>query len=126
MLSIIKDSSFRQKLNRVHIGLKAPYSASQNSISTIEDTHKNMAYCAEYQRPISVIDQVLHRKDNCWFTEEQNAEFEERFKRIKKRLEDPRLYIAMVGDFNAGKSTFLNRMVKLDILKVENCDFIFF
>ena len=79
-----------------------------------------MAYCAEYQRPISVIDQVLHRKDNCWFTEEQKAEFEKQFKRIKKRLEDPRLYIAMIGDFNAGKSTFLNRMVKLDILKVEH------
>ena len=39
--------------------------------------------------------------------------------RIRDRLADPRLYLAVVGEFNAGKSTFINALIREDLLRAE-------
>src|SRR5690349_24995792 len=35
-----------------------------------------------------------------------------RAERVRKRLRDPALYLAVVGEFNSGKSTFINMLLR--------------
>jgi GTP-binding protein EngB required for normal cell division len=40
-------------------------------------------------------------------------------KRVRDRIDDPRLYLAIVGEFNAGKSTFINALLREDLLRTD-------
>lgn len=44
------------------------------------------------------------------------AEFQQKIDRIKARQQDPNLYLAVVGEFSSGKSTFINALLKDDDL----------
>jgi GTPase SAR1 family protein len=40
-------------------------------------------------------------------------------KRIRKRCADPNLYLAVIGEFSSGKSTFINALLRDDKIDRE-------
>jgi len=46
-------------------------------------------------------------------------ELQQQIDRIKQRQKDPNLYLAVIGEFSSGKSTFINALLKDDLLKTS-------
>jgi len=53
--------------------------------------------------------------------EEKRQRFLKMVKLIQKRLENPYLHTALIGDFSTGKSTFINALIKRELLKTAWC-----
>lgn len=49
-----------------------------------------------------------------------NEKHSRQLKDIKRRYHDPELKLAVIGEYNTGKSTFINAMLKKDYLSTEN------
>ena len=47
------------------------------------------------------------------------VELQQKIDRIRQRQQDPNLYLAVVGEFSSGKSTFINALLKEDLLKTS-------
>jgi putative FmdB family regulatory protein len=47
------------------------------------------------------------------------VDLQQSIERIKKRYSDPNLYLAVVGEFSSGKSTFINALLRDDLLKTS-------
>lgn len=47
------------------------------------------------------------------------VDLQQSIERIKKRYGDPDLYLAIVGEFSSGKSTFINALLRDDLLKTS-------
>lgn len=45
------------------------------------------------------------------------SQMEQGMERIRQRLNDPNLYLAVIGEFSSGKSTFINALLRDDLLK---------
>ena len=45
------------------------------------------------------------------------SELNGRLQQIQRRREDPNLYVAVVGEFNCGKSTFINALLHQNLLQ---------
>lgn len=69
----------------------------------------NFRECMEYTAD------VANRLPN--LPEQKKRRFLKAADRIWKRAGNPYLHVALIGDFSAGKSTFINAFVKKDILK---------
>ncbi len=50
----------------------------------------------------------------------RRGELEERIKAIGRRVDDPNLYLAVVGEFSSGKSTFINALLRDPLLVSSN------
>lgn len=53
------------------------------------------------------------------FTDERMAELRHEQEHLQRRMSDERLYVGVVGEFSSGKSTFINALLGLDILKED-------
>ena len=53
------------------------------------------------------------------WSEEEWRTVAEQITRLKHRCGDPRLYLGVVGEFSSGKSTFINALLGLDLLKED-------
>lgn len=51
------------------------------------------------------------------FTMHSKEWYEEAIEKITKRADNPYLNVALIGDFSSGKSTFINALIKQNILK---------
>ena len=49
-----------------------------------------------------------------------SAKYQEQLKELEKRYNDPVLKLAVIGDFNTGKSTFINALLKKSLLSTDN------
>ena len=49
--------------------------------------------------------------------EQKKRHFLKSIEKMKKRASDPYLYVALIGDFSTGKSTFINALIQKNILK---------
>lgn len=47
------------------------------------------------------------------------SEIDFQIKQIQKRRSDPNLYLAVIGEFSSGKSTFINSLLRDDLLKTS-------
>jgi ribosome biogenesis GTPase A len=50
---------------------------------------------------------------------EVNKEIQQRINYIQKRRNDSNLYLAVIGEFSSGKSTFINALLRDDLLKTS-------
>lgn len=50
----------------------------------------------------------------------KRVEIWQQIKRIRQRYNDPNLYLAVVGEFSSGKSTFINALLRDELLKTSN------
>lgn len=51
------------------------------------------------------------------FNREQNDKFQDDFNRIWEKQRDPRLNVAVIGEFSSGKSTLINTLIHKNLLK---------
>jgi GTPase Era involved in 16S rRNA processing len=62
------------------------------------------------------VEQVIERAN---IPAEVRTELRERLNEIFYRRTDPHLYMAVVGEFNSGKSTFINALLRQEVLKTS-------
>lgn len=55
----------------------------------------------------------------CGWTDDDRIPILADLKQIQSRLADPRLYLGVVGEFSAGKSTFINALLGVELLKED-------
>lgn len=49
----------------------------------------------------------------------QRGELHQLIQRIQQRQNDPNLYLAVIGEFSSGKSTFVNALIRDNLLKTS-------
>ena len=49
----------------------------------------------------------------------EKAELQKHIEQVRRRFNEPNLYIAVVGEFSSGKSTFINALLRDDLLKTS-------
>ncbi len=82
---------------------------SQETIGQLEA----LTRCDEYlQFAVKVIEQSN-------LPESVGIEMQQQIERIEQRRTDPNLYLAVVGEFSSGKSTFINALLRDDLLKTS-------
>ncbi len=51
--------------------------------------------------------------------EDRRRELEQGLKRLEERLADPRAYLGVLGEFSSGKSTWINAILRQDLLAID-------
>lgn len=82
-----------------------------------------------YQEVSEQVEVLLRCDEQLQFTQEMlqrteipdslRIEIQQQVDRIRERQQDPNLYLAVVGEFSSGKSTFINALLKDDLLKTS-------
>ena len=82
-----------------------------------------------YQEVSERVEVLLRCDEQLQFTQEVlqrteipdslGIEIQQQVDRIRERQQDPNLYLAVVGEFSSGKSTFINALLKDDLLKTS-------
>ena len=86
---------------------------SKNGTSNaFSDEKIDRAYDLIIEKCIEQLDSLLKRSPN----ENHKQQFDE----LKKRYNNPELKLAVIGEFNTGKSTFINALLKKDYLSTDN------
>ncbi|MBD2487192.1 dynamin family protein [Aulosira sp. FACHB-615] len=65
---------------------------------------------------LEFIQQVLQRSE---ISHSLQFELQQQIDKIKQRQKDTNLYLAVIGEFSSGKSTFINALLKDDLLKTS-------
>jgi len=82
-----------------------------------------------YQEVSEQVETLLRCDEQLQFTQEVlqrteipnslKLELQQQVDRIRQRQQDPKLYLAVVGEFSSGKSTFINALLHDDLLKTS-------
>jgi GTPase Era involved in 16S rRNA processing/gas vesicle protein len=65
---------------------------------------------------IQFLEKILQKPS---ITNSARQELSQQLQKIKKRRADPNLYLAVIGEFSSGKSTFINALLRDDLLKTS-------
>ncbi|HAA28574.1 MAG TPA: Dynamin family protein [Cyanobacteria bacterium UBA8553] len=71
---------------------------------------------AGYNDHLQFVAKVIGRSD---IPESVRIELHPLIERIQQRQSDPNLYLAVIGEFSSGKSTFINALLRDDLLKTS-------
>jgi GTPase Era involved in 16S rRNA processing/gas vesicle protein len=69
--------------------------------------------CEEY---LQFIENIFERSNIKGFG---RVEVRQQIRRIRQRYNDPNLYLAVIGEFSSGKSTFINALLRDELLKTS-------
>jgi len=69
-----------------------------------------------YDDHIQFAENVIERSQ---LPESQRGELHQLIQRIQQRQNDPNLYLAVIGEFSSGKSTFINALIRDNLLKTS-------
>ena len=82
-----------------------------------------------YQEVSEQVEVLLRCDEQLQFTQEVlqrteipdslRLELQQQVDRIRQRQQDPKLYLAVVGEFSSGKSTFINALLRDELLKTS-------
>jgi predicted GTPase/HAMP domain-containing protein len=87
----------------------------QPSVSICTDeSETEFLKTAEISEHFSCIEEVLGR-----YPVEDGNSIAHDLLRLRKRYEDPSLYLGVIGEFSAGKSTFINALLEDDLLQTD-------
>ena len=65
---------------------------------------------------IQFLEKILQKPS---MTNSARQELSQQLQKIKNRRADPNLYLAVIGEFSSGKSTFINALLRNDLLKTS-------
>jgi GTPase Era involved in 16S rRNA processing len=82
----------------------------------IDETIARMSLYQNIEAHLHFIKQVIERVDTSLST---HSELQEALDELFYRHVDPYLYMAVIGEFNSGKSTFINALLRQEILKTS-------
>ena len=66
-----------------------------------------------------LIEYVEELSAKCGWPEDDRRSILADLRQIRDRVADPRLYLGVVGEFSAGKSTFINALLGVELLKTD-------
>lgn len=75
-----------------------------------------LAEVADVDGHISFVEELLAR---CELTGEDRAQIERGIERVRRRQRDPRVTMAVVGEFSAGKSSFINALLREELFETD-------
>ncbi len=70
----------------------------------------------DYSDRLNFVFEVIQRSD---LKDAARSELRQLLERIRQRQNDPNLYLAVIGEFSSGKSTFINALLRDDLLKTS-------
>lgn len=73
-------------------------------------------YIGKFDQHIKFIEQIIQKPS---ISGSVKQELSKQIERIKKRCSDRNLYLAVIGEFSSGKSTFINALLRDDLLKTS-------
>ncbi|QLE59053.1 dynamin family protein [Nostoc sp. TCL26-01] len=73
-------------------------------------------YTNKINQHINFLERVIQRPS---ISELARQELYKQLEKVKKRRNDPNLYLAIIGEFSSGKSTFINALLRDDLLKTS-------
>jgi GTPase Era involved in 16S rRNA processing/gas vesicle protein len=73
-------------------------------------------YFGKIDQHIQFIEKIIQKPS---IANTARQELSKQLERIKKRRADPNLYLAVIGEFSSGKSTFINALLRDDLLKTS-------
>lgn len=73
-------------------------------------------YIGKIDRHIKFLEQIIQKPS---ISGSVKQELSKQIERIKKRCSDRNLYLAVIGEFSSGKSTFINALLRDDLLKAS-------
>lgn len=73
-------------------------------------------YFSKIDQHIQFLEKILQKPG---ITNSARQELSQQLQKIKKRCADPNLYLAVIGEFSSGKSTFINALLRDDLLKTS-------
>lgn len=71
------------------------------------------------KRILDICEEIDSLKDRFGFSDDDWREVDDEIRKIRKRCQDAALYLGVVGEFSCGKSTFINALLGLDLLKED-------
>ncbi len=86
------------------------------------DMNKNREILAEVETLLQCNDHLEFVKNvlaRSTVSASVKAEIDAQIDRIEQRQQDPNLYLAVIGEFSSGKSTFINALLKDELLKTS-------
>jgi GTPase Era involved in 16S rRNA processing/gas vesicle protein len=89
-------------------GASSPTTAQKtfDELGALTDVDEHLQFTAKMIQRVDIPDAV-------------RGEIEQRIHHIQKRRNDPRLYLAVIGEFSSGKSTFINALLRDELLKTS-------
>lgn len=73
-------------------------------------------YIGTIEQNIKFLEQIIQKPS---ISDYARQELYEQINRVKQRCADSNLYLAIVGEFSSGKSTFINALLRDDLLKTS-------
>lgn len=80
------------------------------------ETIEQLETLTECEEHLSFIEKLIERLNIDGF---KRVELRQQIKRIRQRYNDPNLYLAVIGEFSSGKSTFINALLRDELLKTS-------
>ena len=92
------------------------HSKREIKLQKLQSNLKKTDFLESHYDHLLFAEELIIRADISQFVK---ADLQESIERIKKRYSDPNLYLAVVGEFSSGKSTFINALLRDDLLKAS-------
>ncbi|WP_414545179.1 dynamin family protein [Nostoc sp. CCY0012] len=73
-------------------------------------------YTSKIDQHIKFVERIIQKPS---ISVSARQELSKQIKSVKKRRNDPNLYLAIIGEFSSGKSTFVNALLRDDLLKTS-------
>lgn len=73
-------------------------------------------YIGKIDQHIKFLERIIQKPS---ISSSARQELSKQIERVKKRRNDPNLYLAIIGEFSSGKSTFINALLRDDLLKTS-------
>ncbi|MCM0589081.1 MAG: dynamin family protein [Gloeotrichia echinulata CP02] len=73
-------------------------------------------YTSKIDQHIKFVERIIQKPS---ISASARQELSKQIERVKKRRNDPNLYLAIIGEFSSGKSTFVNALLRDDLLKTS-------
>lgn len=76
-----------------------------------------LLHTMEFLKILSQINDILKQSS---ISSDKLAVMENQLKKIRRRIDDPNLYLGIVGEFSSGKSTLINSLIGADFFKTNS------
>ncbi|MDO5297465.1 MAG: dynamin family protein [bacterium] len=77
----------------------------------------NLRELANIDQHLAFIEALLNK--HTWWNDEARFEIKQQLKEIKAKQEDDKLNLSVIGEFDSGKSTFINALLRLELLRAD-------
>ena len=94
----------------------AKQAAQNTKQQSFQSNRDKSDFLESYYEYLLFAEKLIVRAD---ISQSVKVDLQQSIERIKQRYSDPNLHLAVVGEFSSGKSTFINALLRDDLLKTS-------